>query len=77
LSLADRLARSRHERVDRLRDGLPSERQLLSLAEVIELGGTYFVAESWLINYIRATQFAINEMPVHKSRVWLALISRD
>jgi SAM-dependent methyltransferase len=34
-------------------------------------------AEGWQINYIRATQFAINEMPVHKSRAWLASISRD
>ena len=34
-------------------------------------------AEGWRINYIRETQFAINEMPVHKSRAWLASISRD
>jgi SAM-dependent methyltransferase len=34
-------------------------------------------AEGWRINYIRATQFAINDMAVHKSRAWLASISRD
>jgi len=34
-------------------------------------------AEGWCINYIRETQFAINEMPVHKSSAWLASISRD
>jgi hypothetical protein len=33
-------------------------------------------AEGWRINYIRPTQFAINEMPVHKERAWLASISR-
>ena len=34
-------------------------------------------AEGWHINYIRATQFAINEMPVHKTRAWLASFTRD
>ena len=34
-------------------------------------------AEGWHINYIRETQFAINEMPVHKTRTWLASITRD
>jgi SAM-dependent methyltransferase len=34
-------------------------------------------AEGWQINYIRATQFAINQMSVHKSRSWLASISRN
>lgn len=33
-------------------------------------------AEGWHINYVRATQFAINEMPLHKSRAWLASIRR-
>ena len=32
--------------------------------------------DGWQINYIRATQFAINEMPDHKSRAWLASIRR-
>jgi SAM-dependent methyltransferase len=33
-------------------------------------------ADGWQINYIHATQFAINEMPDHKSRAWLASIRR-
>ena len=34
-------------------------------------------AAGWQINYIRPTQFAINPMPVHKDRAWLASISRS
>lgn len=32
--------------------------------------------DGWHINYIRAAQFAINEMPTHKERAWLASIRR-
>jgi SAM-dependent methyltransferase len=34
-------------------------------------------AEGWEINYIRATQFAINPVPEHKNRAWLASIRRS
>jgi len=34
-------------------------------------------AEGWHVNYIGATQFAINEMPVHKTSTWLASLTRD
>jgi SAM-dependent methyltransferase len=34
-------------------------------------------ADGWRINYIRPTQFAINEVPDHKNRAWLASIRRS
>jgi SAM-dependent methyltransferase len=33
--------------------------------------------DGWQINYIRATQFEINEMPDHKNRAWIASIRRS
>jgi hypothetical protein len=53
-----------------------------SETDTIHVGGHNFARRKpcrdvgLAINYVRATQFAINEMPIHKSRAWLASITR-